>query len=189
MHSACDIEGHVGTDNRRYLLDFARSFPPEDPAEVHHLSHLLNDGTPVSVCLPHGHPAVAAAAAAAANNERRHRRQEEQQSQPQPQRQQPPPQQQQQQQQRPPSPPPQQMVPLETPQRSPRTDNNNKNNTRGQITDMRDSGGGDEGGDGDGVAVTEADADTGDNATSGVEDEGAQLEDDIPPPEQPPLTP
>lgn len=34
MHSACDIEGHVGTDGRNYLLDFARSFPPEDPTEV-----------------------------------------------------------------------------------------------------------------------------------------------------------
>lgn len=34
VHSACDIEGHVGNDKRYYLLDFARSFPPEDPTEV-----------------------------------------------------------------------------------------------------------------------------------------------------------
>lgn len=34
MHSACDIEGHRGEDGRFYLLDFARSFPPEYPPEV-----------------------------------------------------------------------------------------------------------------------------------------------------------
>lgn len=34
MHSACDIEGHKGKDNRHYLLDFARSFPPESPFKV-----------------------------------------------------------------------------------------------------------------------------------------------------------
>eukprot|EP01129_Flabellula_baltica_P012033 TRINITY_DN5373_c0_g1_i1.p1 TRINITY_DN5373_c0_g1~~TRINITY_DN5373_c0_g1_i1.p1 ORF type:complete len:726 (-),score=148.54 TRINITY_DN5373_c0_g1_i1:468-2645(-) len=31
LHSAGDIEGHLGKDSRYYLLDFARSFPPECP--------------------------------------------------------------------------------------------------------------------------------------------------------------
>ncbi|CAB1111176.1 unnamed protein product [Ectocarpus sp. CCAP 1310/34] len=31
MYSACDIEGHVGEDGSHYLLDFARTFPPESP--------------------------------------------------------------------------------------------------------------------------------------------------------------
>ncbi|CAN0491452.1 unnamed protein product, partial [Ectocarpus sp. 8 AP-2014] len=31
MYSACDIEGHVGEGGSHYLLDFARSFPPESP--------------------------------------------------------------------------------------------------------------------------------------------------------------
>ncbi|CAN0102675.1 unnamed protein product [Hapterophycus canaliculatus] len=35
MYSACDIEGHASEkDGRHYLLDFSRSFPPEDPREV-----------------------------------------------------------------------------------------------------------------------------------------------------------
>ena len=34
MYSACDIEGHLGTDGRHYLLDFSRSFPPESPYKV-----------------------------------------------------------------------------------------------------------------------------------------------------------
>eukprot|EP00903_Cladosiphon_okamuranus_P015185 g14039.t1 len=50
MHSACDIEGHKSDkDNRYYLLDFSRSFPPESPYKVEHLSRILSDGTPVHV--------------------------------------------------------------------------------------------------------------------------------------------
>ncbi|CAM9265877.1 unnamed protein product [Ascophyllum nodosum] len=49
MHSACDVEGHKGKDGRHYLLDFARSFPPESPFKVDHLSQILNNGTPVHV--------------------------------------------------------------------------------------------------------------------------------------------
>jgi hypothetical protein len=29
LHSAGDIEGHLGIDNRLYLVDLARAFPPE----------------------------------------------------------------------------------------------------------------------------------------------------------------
>eukprot|EP00752_Nemacystus_decipiens_P012980 g11486.t1 len=50
MHSACDIEGHRSDkDHRYYLLDFSRSFPPESPYKVDHLSKILSDGTPVHV--------------------------------------------------------------------------------------------------------------------------------------------
>ena len=31
LHSAADIEGHKGTDGRYYLIDFSRTFPPENP--------------------------------------------------------------------------------------------------------------------------------------------------------------
>ncbi len=31
VYGPCDLEGHVGTDNRFYLLDFARTAPPEPP--------------------------------------------------------------------------------------------------------------------------------------------------------------
>lgn len=31
LYSACDIEGHLGTDNRYYIIDLARTFPPESP--------------------------------------------------------------------------------------------------------------------------------------------------------------
>ncbi|CAN0292131.1 unnamed protein product, partial [Ectocarpus sp. 4 AP-2014] len=34
MYSACDIEGHAGEGGSHYLLDFARSFPPESPKKV-----------------------------------------------------------------------------------------------------------------------------------------------------------
>ncbi|CAN0043531.1 unnamed protein product, partial [Ectocarpus sp. 12 AP-2014] len=34
MYSACDIEGHVGEGGSHYLLDFARTFPPESPKKV-----------------------------------------------------------------------------------------------------------------------------------------------------------
>jgi hypothetical protein len=29
LHSVADIEGHVGTDRRFYVLDFARTAPPQ----------------------------------------------------------------------------------------------------------------------------------------------------------------
>jgi hypothetical protein len=29
----CDIEGHLGTDGRMYICDFARCFPPETPSK------------------------------------------------------------------------------------------------------------------------------------------------------------
>jgi hypothetical protein len=28
LHAPCDIEGHLGADNRFYILDLARVFPP-----------------------------------------------------------------------------------------------------------------------------------------------------------------
>ena len=34
---AGDVEGHVGTDSRRYMLDFGRCFPPEAPRVASHL--------------------------------------------------------------------------------------------------------------------------------------------------------
>ncbi|CAN0124199.1 unnamed protein product, partial [Ectocarpus fasciculatus] len=49
VYSACDIEGHVGEGGSHYLLDFARSFPPESPKKVEHLSDILSDRTPVYV--------------------------------------------------------------------------------------------------------------------------------------------
>ena len=33
MYSAVDIEGHIGSDGRFYILDFSRTFPPEAPKE------------------------------------------------------------------------------------------------------------------------------------------------------------
>jgi hypothetical protein len=33
IHGPTDIEGHVGSDGRYYLLDFQRTFPPEYPAD------------------------------------------------------------------------------------------------------------------------------------------------------------
>ncbi|CAM9422490.1 unnamed protein product [Ectocarpus fasciculatus] len=49
LYSACDIEGHVGEGDSHYLLDFARTFPPESPKKVEHLSDILSDRTPVYV--------------------------------------------------------------------------------------------------------------------------------------------
>ena len=37
IHSAGDIELHMGSDGRMYLIDLARAFPPEDPKVVRHL--------------------------------------------------------------------------------------------------------------------------------------------------------
>ncbi|CAN0245627.1 unnamed protein product, partial [Ectocarpus fasciculatus] len=49
LYSACDVEGHVGEGGSHYLLDFARTFPPESPKKVEHLSHILSNRTPVNV--------------------------------------------------------------------------------------------------------------------------------------------
>lgn len=35
-----DLEGHVGTDGRRYLLDFARLFPPDVPSKDYYCGYL-----------------------------------------------------------------------------------------------------------------------------------------------------
>lgn len=39
------IEGHIGLDNRFYLLDLSRTFPPEAPSVTQHLDDLYEDGT------------------------------------------------------------------------------------------------------------------------------------------------
>jgi len=31
VYSASDVEGHIGTDGKYYLLDFSRVWPPETP--------------------------------------------------------------------------------------------------------------------------------------------------------------
>ena len=41
LHSAADIEGHLGTDGRFYLIDFSRTFPPTDPNRDIPCSHLF----------------------------------------------------------------------------------------------------------------------------------------------------
>ena len=38
LHCCGDIEGHLGTDGKYYLLDFARLFPPEAPSRFALLS-------------------------------------------------------------------------------------------------------------------------------------------------------
>lgn len=43
------VEGHVGLDNRFYLLDLARTFPPEAPSVTQHLDDLYEDGSIVLV--------------------------------------------------------------------------------------------------------------------------------------------
>eukprot|EP00466_Bigelowiella_natans_P011490 jgi/Bigna1/78392/fgenesh1_pg.54_\ len=37
IYAAGDIEGHIGTDGRYYLIDLARAFPPESMWDTHHL--------------------------------------------------------------------------------------------------------------------------------------------------------
>eukprot|EP00939_MAST-03C_sp_MAST-3C-sp1_P003992 g3992.t1 len=37
LYSAADLEGHVARDGRCYVVDLARSFPPESPIETKHL--------------------------------------------------------------------------------------------------------------------------------------------------------
>lgn len=46
------VEGHIGMDGRYYLLDLARSFPPESTVATEHLSDLHEDGTSVLVFIP-----------------------------------------------------------------------------------------------------------------------------------------
>jgi hypothetical protein len=50
-HSSPSIspEGHIGLDNRLYLLDLSRSFPPEAPSVTQHLDDLYEDGSIVLV--------------------------------------------------------------------------------------------------------------------------------------------
>lgn len=40
LYAAGDIEAHMGKDGRRYLVDLARTFPPEDPGCSSHLPHV-----------------------------------------------------------------------------------------------------------------------------------------------------
>jgi hypothetical protein len=42
-------EGHIGLDNRFYLLDLSRTFPPEAPSMTQHLDDLYEDGSIVLV--------------------------------------------------------------------------------------------------------------------------------------------
>lgn len=37
IHTACDVEGHVGHDGRCYIIDLARTFPPESPLCAPHI--------------------------------------------------------------------------------------------------------------------------------------------------------
>ena len=41
LHSAGDVEGHLGKDKRFYLIDFSRTFPPSDPDTNIHMGPLL----------------------------------------------------------------------------------------------------------------------------------------------------
>lgn len=45
-------EGHIGLDNRCYLLDLARTFPPEAPTVTTHLNDVYGDGTIVLIKTP-----------------------------------------------------------------------------------------------------------------------------------------
>jgi hypothetical protein len=54
LHAAIDVEGHVGMDNRLYLLDLSRTFPPESPAYTKHLSDIYPDGSRVQISIPTG---------------------------------------------------------------------------------------------------------------------------------------
>ena len=40
LTSAADIEGHLGTDGKYYLLDFSRTMPPVTPDKRFHNGHL-----------------------------------------------------------------------------------------------------------------------------------------------------
>lgn len=52
MRNRTISEGHIGMDGRYYMLDLARSFPPESIAATEHLSDLHEDGTSVLVFIP-----------------------------------------------------------------------------------------------------------------------------------------
>lgn len=52
LHSAVDVEGHIGLDNKLYLLDLSRTFPPESPAHTKHLSDIFPDGSRVMIEVP-----------------------------------------------------------------------------------------------------------------------------------------
>lgn len=43
LYAACDIEGHRGSDGKHYVIDLARTFPPESPDQAPHLWR-RNDG-------------------------------------------------------------------------------------------------------------------------------------------------
>ena len=49
ISSLVHAEGHVGLDNRMYLLDLARTFPPEAPSATKHLDDVYGDGTTVLI--------------------------------------------------------------------------------------------------------------------------------------------
>ena len=69
----CDMEGHVGLDRRRYLLDFARYMPPEHPSAARHLNKLVMDGSRVSVKVEqrNGHQSLVPGFVSRAHRERR----------------------------------------------------------------------------------------------------------------------
>ena len=54
LHAAVDVEGHVGLDNKLYLLDLSRTFPPECPTHTKHLSDVYPDGARVVIEVPLG---------------------------------------------------------------------------------------------------------------------------------------
>lgn len=52
LHCALDVEGHVGTDGRYYVLDTARTFPPEASKEAKEYGkhpRMLTSGNNVTV--------------------------------------------------------------------------------------------------------------------------------------------
>ena len=44
LYTAADIEGHVGSDGRFYMLDFSRMFPPTAPEPGVHRGYLYQVG-------------------------------------------------------------------------------------------------------------------------------------------------
>ena len=43
LHAATDLEGHVGYDGRRYLLDFSRAMPPEYPRKAYEFFRIFSE--------------------------------------------------------------------------------------------------------------------------------------------------
>jgi hypothetical protein len=41
LPTACDVEGHLGTDGRYYVVDCARFFPPEPPKYISSYQFIL----------------------------------------------------------------------------------------------------------------------------------------------------